>query len=115
MPAPAVEYDQAVARLDQPAGDVEAHLSEPNEADIHRRPSLDAPFWSVANLPRTPGCSHVRGEPRPWTPLEQLEMPVLWAHHGTRAALKFGNARFRGCSAGRGKQTPADSGSADAD
>ena len=27
--------------------------------------------------PRTRGCSHVRGEPRPWTPLEQLEMLVL--------------------------------------
>src|SRR5262249_35627712 len=59
--APVVEHDQAMARLDQPASHVEAHLSEPNEADIHRRPSLDASFCSVANLPRTPGCSHVRG------------------------------------------------------
>ena len=34
----------------------------------------DAP---VANLPRMRGCSDVRGEPRPRTPLEQLEMPGL--------------------------------------
>jgi hypothetical protein len=31
-----------VAGLDQPAGHVEAHLAEPNEADIHIRLSLAA-------------------------------------------------------------------------
>src|SRR5262249_37654663 len=81
---PPHENAKGGARLDQPTGHVEAPLSEPNEADIHRRPSLDAPFWSVANLPRTPGCSHVRGELGPWTPLEQLEMPVPSAHHAAR-------------------------------
>src|SRR5262249_60921816 len=38
---PGVEHDETVARLDQPAGHGEAHLPESNEADIHRRPSLD--------------------------------------------------------------------------
>src|SRR5262249_59833325 len=60
------DHDGAVARLDQPASHGKAHLAEPNEADIHRRPSLDAPFWSFANLPRRRGCSHVRASGSGW-------------------------------------------------
>ena len=37
---PRVEHDHPVAGLDQPAGHVEAHLAEPDEADIHVRLSL---------------------------------------------------------------------------
>jgi len=40
--APGVEHDEAVTRLEEPARHMEAHLAQPNKADIHRNPSLRA-------------------------------------------------------------------------
>src|SRR5262249_32588387 len=40
--APRGGHDEAVPRLEEPARHVETHLAQPNEADIHRNPSLPA-------------------------------------------------------------------------
>ena len=50
---PGVEDGDPVAGLDQPAGHVEAHLAEPDEADIHVRLSLAIALCAV-NLARIP-------------------------------------------------------------
>jgi hypothetical protein len=54
--APGIKYEEAVARLDQPTRHVEAHLAEPDEADIHRDASLRAIAFICANLSRSRGA-----------------------------------------------------------
>jgi hypothetical protein len=67
--------------LDEAACHVEAHLAEPNEADIHVNPSLRLVASVCANLSRSRGAGpHRRGKP--------LEMPVRCAHHASRRRVQ---------------------------
>ena len=82
--APGVEYEEAVARLDQPTRHVEAHLAEPDEADIHRDASLRAIAFIWANLSRSRGA----GRRRCARLGKALEVAVRCAHHAARRRVR---------------------------
>src|SRR5262249_10368517 len=79
----------------------------PDEADIHRRPSLDCAVLVACQSTTKARLLPCEGERRPRAPSEQLEIPVLWAHHAAR--------RRAGCSEkgeGRGLERSARQGNA---
>jgi hypothetical protein len=82
--APGVEYEEAVARLDQPTRHVEAHLAEPDEADIHRDASLPVIAFICANLSRTRGAAQAR----PRRLGKALEVVVRCEHHAPRRRVE---------------------------
>jgi len=83
--APGIEYEEAVARLDQPTCHVEAHLAEPDEADIHRDASLRAIAFICANLSRSRGAG--AGAAAPGL-ASRLRWGVRCAHHAARRCVR---------------------------
>jgi len=73
-----------VARLDQPTRHVEAHLAEPDEADIHRDASLPVIAFICANLSRTGGAAQAR----PRRLGKALEVAVRCEHHAPRRRVE---------------------------